>query len=155
VNKKQSTIDSRNKDNDKKYQIRSMEELFIEEDNKKDVLHVDDIILSDEKEVYDDIIIDSFENLNLEDFKNHSYKNKIPGDLEHFNEYAINNHDYPMDMHRDLMEHDDGYRGYNNHYDDDQGGYPYEEEKLYSQHDDMNIFNEDINSFNDSLPVFI
>jgi hypothetical protein len=110
-----------------------MEELFIEEDAKKDILHVDEILLSDDKEInYEDIIINSFENLNLEDFKNQNYKIKMHGDMEHLNEYM----EYPIDMHQ-----------YN--YND----YPYEEEKVYSYHDDMNIFNEDMESFSDSLPV--
>jgi hypothetical protein len=116
-----------------------MEELFIEEDGKKDILSVDDIILSDDKEInYEDMIINSFENLNLEDFKNHSYKVKMPGDMEHFNEYMVN--EYPID-------------GRGDRYNDYGQEYPYEEEKVYSYHDDMNLFNEDIESFSDSLPV--
>jgi hypothetical protein len=107
-----------------------MEELFIEEEAKNDVIRVEDIMLIDEKENYDDIIINSFENLNLEDFKNHSYKIKMPGDMNHINEYIIN--EYP-----------DRYGNYE---------YPYEEEKVYS-YENTNLFNEDIESFNDSLPV--
>ena len=47
-----------------------MEELFIEDDEKKDdINNDDDIILSDEKEYNDEIVLNSFENINLEDFK--------------------------------------------------------------------------------------
>ena len=72
--------------NDKKYEIKSMEELFLEEEEMKETRPVDvinkdyDDFLVDTANVnvnikeshggYDEEILSSFENLNLEDFKN-------------------------------------------------------------------------------------
>ena len=82
---------------DKKYEINSMEELFLNDEEKKDVINQEDIILSDEKDYNDELILNSFENLNLEDFKNpnfNSFKGKI-SELEHINEYIIKTNEYP------------------------------------------------------------
>jgi hypothetical protein len=138
VPKKQNNTQVKERDH-KKYEIKSMEELFIEDDGKKnDEINVDEILLTEEKD-YDDVVINSFENLNLEDFKAHGYKMKIPGALEHFDDYHIGDIDY--NNAQQYSPDDDNYQ-------------PYEEEKVYSYEDNLlNEEDDDIESFSDSLPV--
>lgn len=103
-------------ESDKKYEIRSMEELFLDEEEEKNVninvdLLTDENELNNEKEkeiILDEEILNSFENLSEEDFKNlgsnanvsgsnmsntnlKQIKLKIPG-LDKINEYLIKSH---------------------------------------------------------------
>lgn len=157
-------ISNHDLDEDKKYQIRSMEELFIEDDlsKNKSERNVND---GPSEDNYEDVILTSFENLNLEDFKKVGIPLQIDIDepvTNNFNEFISKNNEYDYD--NNYNENNLNVNDINSNFENVSGSNIFEEEKINQFNGNYNLFNESreiasdvdlIESITDSLPVFL